>query len=85
MVAKHGKLHRQFCRNLRQLRTLRGWSSEALGRRVGVLGSQIRSYEAGRRVPTLATVERYAKALRVPPEKLLHNGRQTVDKSSRGR
>jgi XRE family transcriptional regulator, regulator of sulfur utilization len=52
-------------------RELRGWSQEELARRASVHRVSLANVERGARQPTLATLERLAKALGVPLVKLL--------------
>ncbi len=63
----------RFGRRLRQLREARGLTQAALARRAGLSGqAHIALLElGGRRAPTITTVKKLARALRVPAGALL--------------
>jgi transcriptional regulator with XRE-family HTH domain len=56
---------------VRILRTARGLTQEELCERAGVSVDAVTRIESGRRTPNLATVERLAAGLGVPPSELL--------------
>lgn len=57
--------------NLRRLRDERELTQEELAERSGVQAGEISRIERGQRDPRVSTVIRLAKALRVPPARLL--------------
>jgi transcriptional regulator with XRE-family HTH domain len=61
-----------FARRVRELREERGWSQDALGRRVGLKQSRMAAIEANGSV-TLDQAAAFAAALAVPLEALLYN------------
>jgi len=61
------KLTQIFGRNVRAARQARGMTLEALAHDVGLAYSYVGEIERGRRNPTLAVVERIAKALGSTP------------------
>ena len=61
----------QLARNLRQFRVAAGLSQTALAKRSGMHRSYLNGLEGGRRNPTLATLQRVAKALEVIPGSFL--------------
>jgi transcriptional regulator with XRE-family HTH domain len=56
---------------LKTLRRARGMSQEALAERAGISRTYLARLETARQDPTLSTLEKLAKALKVPIEKLL--------------
>jgi transcriptional regulator with XRE-family HTH domain len=56
---------------LKTLRKARGVSQEALAKRAGISRTYLARLETARQDPTLSTLEKLAKALKVPIEKLL--------------
>lgn len=60
-----------LAQRLRRRRTDAGLSLEKLGERAGVSGAYISHIEAGRKKPTLYTIERLATALQTKAEDLL--------------
>jgi transcriptional regulator with XRE-family HTH domain len=48
---------------IRTLREARGWSQAALAKKAGLSMIYVQKIEAGERVPTLATLDRLARAL----------------------
>ena len=56
---------------LKTLRKARGMSQEALAERAGISRTFLARLETARQDPTLSTLEKLAKALKVPIEKLL--------------
>lgn len=56
---------------LKQLRTEREMSQRELAAKAGISREYLSRLEAARQDPTLGTLERLAKALKVPVEKLL--------------
>lgn len=56
---------------LKTLRKARGASQEALAKRAGISRTYLARLETARQDPTLSTLEKLAKALKVPIEKLL--------------
>jgi len=71
-----------FCSNrpmdvgkrLRQLREVKGLSQGDIERRSGLLRSYISRVEGGYTAPSLATMEKFAKALEVETYQLLYQG-----------
>jgi putative transcriptional regulator len=62
---------KRFPMRLKQLREGKGLSQAALAEQVGVSREYIARLETGKHDPPLSRVEKLAKALRVPIEKLL--------------
>ena len=62
-----------FGRNVRRTRNEKGVTLEVLAHDVGLSYSYVGEIERGKRNPTLAVVERIAKALEVEPTELLRN------------
>ena len=60
-----------FPMRLKQLREAKGLSQAALAEKVGVSCEYIARLETGKHDPPLSRVEKLAKALKVPIEKLL--------------
>jgi transcriptional regulator with XRE-family HTH domain len=56
---------------LKMLRKARRMSQEALAARAGISRTYLARLETARQDPTLSTLEKLAKALKVPVEKLL--------------
>jgi transcriptional regulator with XRE-family HTH domain len=73
---------RDFCfhcsmdigKRLRELREAKGLSQGDIERRSGLLRSYISRVEGGYTAPSLATLEKFAKALEVEPYQLLFQG-----------
>jgi len=71
-----------FCSNhamdvgkrLRQLREVKGLSQGDIERRSGLLRSYISRVEGGYTAPSLATMEKFAKALEIETYQLLYHG-----------
>ena len=64
-------LRTTLVKRLRALRADRGLSQVALAERAGIARTYLARLELGQQDPTLATVEKLAKALRVKPARLL--------------
>jgi len=64
-------LARTFGINVRRLRLERGLTQEALADEVELAVTYVGQLERGRRNPTLAVVERFAKVFRVDPVDML--------------
>jgi transcriptional regulator with XRE-family HTH domain len=62
-----------FCALLKDKRIEMGLSHEELAVRSGLDRSTISLYEAGKRVPTLSSAARIAKALETPLSKLIRD------------
>lgn len=60
--------------NVRRYRLAAGISQEELAARIGVDQGYVSGLEAGRRNPTIKTIEGVAKALRTTPAELLSLG-----------
>jgi len=58
-------------RNLKRIRTAKKLSQGAIGRKLEVHRAYISGIENGKRNPTLATIDKLAKALNVSVDKLL--------------
>jgi transcriptional regulator with XRE-family HTH domain len=56
---------------LKELRKARGMSQEVLASRASISRTYLARLETARQDPTLSTLEKLAKALKVPVEKLL--------------
>jgi transcriptional regulator with XRE-family HTH domain len=61
----------RFAGNVRKLRSQKGLSQKALADNVGISVSYVSMLERGQRSPPLETIEKMARALRVPPTALL--------------
>jgi transcriptional regulator with XRE-family HTH domain len=61
----------RFAENVHRLRLKNKLSQKELAKRVGISVSYVSMLERGHRSPPLETVEKLAKALAVPPTKLL--------------
>jgi transcriptional regulator with XRE-family HTH domain len=61
----------RFVMRLKKLRAERGMTQEALAEKAGISRSYIARLELGQQDPTLGTLEKLAKALKVPVAKLL--------------
>ena len=59
------KTHRRFTMQLKALRRERGWSQEALAKKVGVSREYIARLETGKHDPPLSTLSQLARALKV--------------------
>ncbi|HUI43280.1 MAG TPA: helix-turn-helix transcriptional regulator [Terriglobia bacterium] len=59
---------------IRSLREAKGLSQGDIERRSGLLRSYISRVEGGYTTPSLATIEKFAKAVGVQPYQLLYNG-----------
>lgn len=64
-----------IAKRLRELREGKGLSQGDIERRSGLLRSYISRVEGGYTAPSLATLEKFAKALGVEPYQLLFQGR----------
>jgi len=58
-------------KNLKRIRTAKKLSQGAIARKLGVHRAYISGIENGKRNPTLATIQKLAKALGVSPKELL--------------
>lgn len=63
---------------LRQLRTLKNLSQGDIEKRTGLLRCYTSRVENGHTVPSVDTLEKYARALEVPLYQLFHNGEQPI-------
>ncbi|MCB2014492.1 MAG: helix-turn-helix transcriptional regulator [Sphingobium sp.] len=61
----------RFGTNLRKLREEQGLSQEAFAEEAGLHRTYVSDIERGVRNPTIMVVDRIARALRVPPGRLL--------------
>ena len=61
----------RFAGNVRRLRSKKGLSQRVLAENVGISISYVSMLERGQRSPPLETVEKMARALKVPPAALL--------------
>ncbi len=73
-------IRRQLGLTVRGLRELKEWSQEKLGFETELHRTYISGIERGVRNPTITIVARLAKALEVPPRRLLENGSQGKNK-----
>ncbi len=64
-------IRKRLGRNVRRLRQAKGWSQEELGFRAEIHRTYISGVERGERNPTVTVVAELARALKVPPSKLL--------------
>jgi transcriptional regulator with XRE-family HTH domain len=64
-------LRTTLVKRLRALRAERGLSQVALAERAGIARSYLARLELGQQDPTLAVLEKVAKALRVKPSRLI--------------
>jgi transcriptional regulator with XRE-family HTH domain len=64
-------IRQRLARNLRVLRSERGWSQEQLAFEAGMHRTYISDIERGARNPTIEVVDRLAKTLSVAPGALL--------------
>lgn len=64
----------QIGQRLRTLREAKGLSQGDVERRSGLLRSYISRVEGGYTAPSLATLEKFARALEVEPYQLLYDG-----------
>jgi transcriptional regulator with XRE-family HTH domain len=64
-------MHDNFRSNVRKRRMELRLTQKELGDLLGVTSAYVSEVEAGKRVPSLDTVERFAKALDCPPLNLL--------------
>lgn len=58
-------------KNLREARKRLGLTQEEVAERSGVQAGEVSRIEAGKRDPQVSTLERLAKAVEVPPGRLL--------------
>ena len=58
-------------------------TQEELGKKCGMCYSHISAYERGRRIPTLSTISRIAKALNVSPMSLLPDSFLEADQKTK--
>jgi transcriptional regulator with XRE-family HTH domain len=65
------QLQRHFMKQLKKLRESKGFSQEALAEKAGLSREYIARLEAGRQDPTLGTMGKLAKALKVRPAELM--------------
>ena len=61
----------RFVMRLKKLRAERGMTQEVLAEKAGISRSYIARLELGQQDPTLGTLEKLVKALKVPVAKLL--------------
>jgi len=64
-------IRQRLAKNLRRLRTEKGWSQEDYADRVGIHRTYVSDVERGARNPTIVIVEKLAKPLGVSPGSLL--------------
>ena len=64
-------IRRQVGRNLKRIRTERGWSQEELAFESGLHRTYISGIERGARNPTIVILARLAETLRVPVDQLV--------------
>jgi transcriptional regulator with XRE-family HTH domain len=61
----------RFAGNVRRLRSKKGLSQRALADNIGISVSYVSMLERAQRSPPLETIEKVARALKVPPAALL--------------
>ncbi len=61
----------KFPQNLRRIRRMRGFTQEALGRKLGVQKSAVCKYEKGRAVPNTKQLQVLCRVLNVSPQELI--------------
>ena len=66
-----GLEHKRFVMHLKSLRAKRGWSQAALSQRAGLTKEYIARLELGQHDPSLSTLVKLAKALKMPVAELL--------------
>jgi transcriptional regulator with XRE-family HTH domain len=76
MVLSVMSLAAQLGENMRHLRETRGFSQEAFADLCGLHRTYLSGVERGTRNPTLAVIERIAKALEVPVADLFREARK---------
>jgi transcriptional regulator with XRE-family HTH domain len=64
-------LQNRFVANIHRLRSKKGLSQKTLADNVGLSVSYVSMLERGQRSPPLETIEKMARALKVPPATLL--------------
>ncbi len=64
-------MHKKFVTRLKRLRSDRGMAQEVLAERASLSRVYVTRLETGRQDPTLTTLLKLAKALKVKPEELL--------------
>ncbi|MCY2951325.1 MAG: helix-turn-helix transcriptional regulator [Planctomycetota bacterium] len=69
-------LQRSFGFRVRRLRKSRGWTQEQLAARCRMHWTYVGGIERGERNPTLRIIASLAKALGVPPSRLLSSDRE---------
>ena len=67
-------------KRLRKLRQAKGLSQADIEKRVGLLRSYVSRVESGYTVPSLSTLEKFAKAVEVEPYQLLFEERNSPKK-----
>jgi transcriptional regulator with XRE-family HTH domain len=63
--------HKRLGMTIKRLRERRGLTQEALAKRAGIHRVYVAQIEAQTKVPSIATLEKLAKALNVKPGRLL--------------
>lgn len=71
MTEKKNKHCVEFGKTVRKLREDQGYSQETFADYAGIHRTYLGGIERGERNPTLTTIHRLAKALKIPPHKLL--------------
>ena len=71
VMSKHSELHRLFCDNVRQRRSELKLTQEQVAESLGMSQPGYAQIEHGKTVPSLAILERVARALRIKPTDLL--------------
>ena len=66
-----GPLAAAITANLRSIRTRKKLSQEKLGELAGVSWTYVSEIERGNRTPSIPIIEKLAKALGVPPQRLV--------------
>lgn len=72
------RLHARIGRNVKEYRTLKGWTVEELARKAGVSPSVLDAYEKGRCAVGLDLVQEIARKLKVDPRDLMAEDRPQI-------
>lgn len=73
----------QIGQKLRELREAKEFSQGVIEKRTGLLRCYVSRVENGHTVPSVDTLEKWARALEVPLYKLFHDGEEPLPKTKR--